>query len=114
MACCILGFSPDHVDPVSKMAGLHVAVIADNLRAIEILLQYGAQVNVIDECLSTPLHFAISMNSDEVNMFTSIVFLVLDCRHARNNCSIFRLFIVFFLMVLMSLLPTIPAEIRYI
>ena len=63
---CISGISPDQSDPSTKATALHVAVEAANLRAIQMLLQAGAQVNAIDLSCSTPLHIAAYMGYEEV------------------------------------------------
>ncbi len=62
----ISGFSPDQADPVTKSTALHIAVESANLRAIQILLQAGAQVNICDSSFSTPLHIAAYMGYEEV------------------------------------------------
>jgi ankyrin repeat protein len=62
----IAGFSPDQADPVTKVTALHIAVETANLRVIQLLLQAGAQINVCDVSLSTPLHIAAYMGYDEV------------------------------------------------
>ena len=64
----VLGFPPDQPDPVTKVTALHAAVESSNLRAIQLLLQSGAQVNLGDTSLSTPLHIAASMGSEEVRL----------------------------------------------
>lgn len=50
------------------MTALHVAVESANVRAIQMLLQAGAQVNGIDLSCSTPLHIAASMGCEEVRL----------------------------------------------
>ena len=62
----ILGFPPDQPDPITKVTALHNAVETANLRAIQFLLQAGAQVNACDASLSTPLHIAAYMGHEEV------------------------------------------------
>jgi ankyrin repeat protein len=63
-----LGFSPDQSDPITKATALHIAVESGNLRAIQILLQAGAQVNQCDSSFSTPLHIAAYMGYEEVRL----------------------------------------------
>ncbi|CAF2385393.1 unnamed protein product [Rotaria sp. Silwood2] len=60
------GFSPDQPDPSTKSTALHVAVESANIRAIQMLLQAGAQVNVTDASFSTPLHIAAYMGNEEI------------------------------------------------
>ncbi|CAF1110945.1 unnamed protein product [Adineta ricciae] len=56
----------DQPDPITKVTALHNAVETANLRAIQLLLQAGAQVNVCDASLSTPLHIAAYMGYEEI------------------------------------------------
>ncbi|CAF1266938.1 unnamed protein product [Adineta ricciae] len=56
----------DQPDPSTKATALHVAVESANLRAIQMLLQAGAQINVTDISSSTPLHIAAYMGYEEV------------------------------------------------
>jgi ankyrin repeat protein len=46
-----------------------MAVECGNTRAIQILLQAGAQVNISDSSLSTPLHIAAYLGYEEVRLF---------------------------------------------
>ncbi|CAF4647023.1 unnamed protein product [Rotaria sp. Silwood1] len=62
----LAGFSPDQPDPSTKATALHVAVESANIRAIQMLLQAGAQVNVTDASFSTPLHIAAYMGNEEI------------------------------------------------
>ncbi|UJR09625.1 hypothetical protein I4U23_013859 [Adineta vaga] len=62
----LAGFPPDQADPITKVTALHNAVETANLRAIQLLLHAGAQVNVCDSSLSTPLHIAAHMGYDEI------------------------------------------------
>ncbi|CAF1178944.1 unnamed protein product [Rotaria sordida] len=64
--CLVAGFSPDQPDPVTKATPLHIAVETANVRAIHMLLQAGAQVNLCDLSLSTPLHIAAYMGYEEI------------------------------------------------
>ena len=50
----------------TKSTALHLAVEGGNLRAIQLLLQAGAQVNLYDGSLSTPLHLAAYVGHEEV------------------------------------------------
>lgn len=45
-----------------------MAVESANIRAIQMLLQAGAQVNAIDLSCSTPLHIAAYMGYEEVRL----------------------------------------------
>jgi ankyrin repeat protein len=107
----IPGFPPDQSDPVTKATALHIAVESGNLRAIQLLIQAGAQVNVCDLSLSTPLHIAAYSGYEEVRLFyeiksknRNIVSLLLD----------YRLYKYFCYMVLMYLSKIIPVEIHFI
>ena len=60
------GFPPDQFDVTTKSTALHVAVESGNIRAIHLLLQAGAQVNLYDASFSTPLHLAAAMGHEEV------------------------------------------------
>ena len=60
------GFPPDQYDPVTKTTALHIAVETGNVRAIQILLQAGAQINPLDSSSSTPLHLAAYLGYDDV------------------------------------------------
>ncbi|CAM4923268.1 unnamed protein product [Rotaria socialis] len=62
----ISGFPPDQPDPTSKSTALHVAVESANIRAIQMLIQAGAQVNATDASFSTPLHIAAYMSNEEI------------------------------------------------
>ena len=53
---------------MTKITALHIAVESANVRAIQILLQAGAQVNVCDSSFSTPLHIAAYMGYEEVRL----------------------------------------------
>lgn len=64
----ISGFPPNQADPVTKATALHIAAESANLRLIYILLQAGAQVNLCDSSLSTPLHIAAYMGYEEVRL----------------------------------------------
>ncbi|CAF2766046.1 unnamed protein product [Rotaria sp. Silwood2] len=64
--CLLAGFPPDQPDPITKATALHIAVETVNMRAIHMLLQAGAQVNVCDLSLSTPLHIAAYMGYEEI------------------------------------------------
>ncbi|CAF3656344.1 unnamed protein product [Rotaria sp. Silwood1] len=64
--CLIAGFPPDQPDPITKATALHIAVETGNIRAIHMLLQAGAQVNLCDLSLSTPLHIAAYMGYEEI------------------------------------------------
>ncbi len=65
----ISGFPPDQPDPVTKTTALHVAVESSNLRAVQLLIQAGAHVNVSDSSLATPLHIAAYLGYEEVRLF---------------------------------------------
>ncbi|CAF0933834.1 unnamed protein product [Rotaria sordida] len=62
----LAGFSPDQLDPSTKVTALHTAVESANIRAIQMLLQAGAQVNVTDGSFSTPLHIAAYLGNEEI------------------------------------------------
>lgn len=64
----ISGISPDQTDPSTKLTALHVAVESANIRAVQMLIQAGAQVNGIDLSGSTPLHIAAYMGYEEVRL----------------------------------------------
>ena len=51
---------------------MHVATESANMRAIQLLLQAGAQVNVTDSSLSTPLHIAAYMGNEEVRLISQL------------------------------------------
>lgn len=60
------GFPPDQSDPITKTTALHIAVESGNTRAIQILLQAGAQINSLDSSSSTPLHIAAYLGYDDI------------------------------------------------
>jgi len=64
----ISGLSPDQPDPSTKATALHIAVESANIRAIQLLLQAGAQINLTDVSCSTPLHIAAYMGYEEVRL----------------------------------------------
>ena len=66
--CRLLGFPPDQSDPITRTTALHVAVESGNIRAIQVLLQAGAQVNLCDASVSTPLHIAAYLGYEEVSL----------------------------------------------
>jgi ankyrin repeat protein len=62
---------------LTKITALHIAVELANLRAIQILLQAGAHVNICDSSSSTPLHIAAYMGYDEVRL--------MFCKYQKNR-----------------------------
>lgn len=62
----LAGFPPDQPDPSTRSTALHIAVESGNFRAIQMLLQAGAQVNVTDLSFSTPLHLAAYLGYEEI------------------------------------------------
>ncbi|CAF1138074.1 unnamed protein product [Adineta steineri] len=62
----LAGFPPDQPDPSTKATALHVAVESANIRAVQMLIQAGAQINAADISSSTPLHIAAYMGYEEI------------------------------------------------
>ncbi|TNF70057.1 MAG: ankyrin repeat domain-containing protein [Gammaproteobacteria bacterium] len=59
-----------HINASDNMGtALHHAVRCGNLEMAEILLNKGADINVLNEHFGTPLHFAVSQNNQEMVKF---------------------------------------------
>ena len=66
------------VDPlgISKKSLLHAAVHAEDLEMVRVLLDYGLNVNALDDLGSTPLNFALEYRSEVID--PRVVRLLLD------------------------------------
>ena len=72
MAACQKGLSPfvqllleseaqaDAVNPVRKVGAIHVAIQNGRLSLMDVLLRFGADVNLVDDVGRTALHYLIS------------------------------------------------------
>ena len=81
-----LGLNPDFSTPLRRLKSpLHLAVVKGDLKLIDQLLRYGADINCVDTMGSTAIFYAIESNFHEVVKFLIEKGTYLEQRDLQNS-----------------------------